>query len=138
MSYGLSRLQAECQIDETTPRFVLIYYEDADRLDTVDTLVNQDFDLDSAVLGPSGLGLIRCRCSVFAHGARRHDMPHWHLSFLHEISNDRFSSVLAQFRVHRSVAGRVGIARHLDDVSFKASGGVSQLLQLYLVLHRDL
>ena len=28
-----------------------------------------------------------------------------------------FSAVLAQFRVHRGVAGRVGIARHLDDVS---------------------
>src|SRR4029077_16284637 len=77
------------------------------RLDTVDTFVDQDFDLDSTVLGPSSWSLIRCRCSVFAHGARRRDVPHRHLTFLHEISDDGFGSVLAEFRVHGSVPGRV-------------------------------
>src|SRR5579864_8653470 len=95
-----------------------------------DALVDQDFNLNPTVLGPSGFSLIRCRCSVFAHGARRHDMPHRHLSFLHEISDDGFSSVLAQIRVHRSATGRVGISCHLDDVSLEASRGVSQFPQL--------
>src|SRR5215475_8056273 len=84
-------------------------------LATGDALVDQNFNLNPTVLGPSRFGLIRCRCSVFAHGPRRHDVPHGHLTFLHEISDDGFGPVLAQFRVYRSVAGRVSIARHLDD-----------------------
>jgi acetyl esterase/lipase len=75
-----------------------------------------------AVLGPSGLSLIRCCGSVFARCARRHDVPHGHLTFLHEISDHGFGSVLAQVRVHRCVTGRVGIVRHLDDVGSTGSG----------------
>ena len=102
-------------------------------LTTGDALVHQDFDLDASVLGSPGLGLIRRRCSVFTHRARRYDMPNRHITLLHQESDHRFCAVLAQLCVHGSGAGRVGVAGHLNDVSFEAGGGLRQLFELLLV-----
>src|ERR1700728_1027256 len=113
------------------------YLQERVNLATDDALVDQDFNLTPTILSPPGRGLVRGRLSVFAHRARRHDMPHRHISLLHEIGDYGFSAVLAEFRVHRSATGRVSIACHLDDVSFQASGGFRQLLEFFLVLHRD-
>ena len=52
------------------------------RLATGDTFIDQNFDLNPTVFGPALLGLIRCCCSVFAHRAGCHDMPHWHAALL--------------------------------------------------------
>src|ERR1700758_3319391 len=106
-------------------------------LATGDALVDQDFNLNPTVLSPPGLSLVRCRCSVLAHGAGRNDMPYGHVPLLHEVSDDRFSAVLAQPCVHSSAAGPVGIAHHLEDVSFQASSGFRQLLEFFLVRRRD-
>ena len=94
-------------------------------LTTGDALVDEDFNVNPTVLGPSGLSLVRCRWSVFAHRARCNDVPNRHFTLLDQVSDHRFSAVLTQFRVDRSVAGRVGIACHLNDVSLQASGGLS-------------
>ena len=93
-----------------------------------DALVDEHLDFYSPVLGSPRLRLIGRRRPILAHRARSNDVSHRHLTLLHEISDDGFSSVLAQCRVHRRAAGRVGIARNLNDVSLKASGGVRQLL----------
>jgi len=52
-------------------------------LATCDALVDQDLNLNPTVLGPSGLGLVRCRRSVFAHGSGRNDMAYGHVPLLH-------------------------------------------------------
>ena len=70
-----------------------------------DSLVDEDFDLNSMVLRPPGLSLVRCRFSVFAHRARCHDVPNRHATLLHQASNHRFGAVLTQFRIDRSAAG---------------------------------
>src|ERR1700751_3626218 len=99
-----------------------------------DTLVDQDLNHYPTVLGPTCLSLVRCRCSVFAHGTRRHDMPHRYVALLDEVIDDCLSTVLAQFRVHRSAAARIGIAHHFDDVSSQPGRGLRQLAEFLLVL----
>src|SRR5579863_2614719 len=98
-------------------------------LDTGDALVDQYFDFNATVLGPPGLRLVRGRWSVFTHRPRRNDMAYRHATLLHQVSDHGFGAVLAQFRVHLSAAGRVGIACNLDDVSSKTKGGLRQLLE---------
>ena len=46
---------------------------------TCDALVDQHLNLDPTVLGPPGLSLVRCHCSVFTHRARGYDMPYRHV-----------------------------------------------------------
>ena len=60
-----------------------------------DTLVDQDFDLNSPILGSSGLGLVRCLGSVFAHRSGGNDMPHRNVALLDEKCNDSFGAILA-------------------------------------------
>ncbi len=46
------------------------------------SLVDQDFNDYATVLGSPGGSLVRGRWSVFAHRARRHDMPHRDVALL--------------------------------------------------------
>jgi hypothetical protein len=106
-------------------------------LTTGAAFADQDLNFSLAVLGPAGTGLVRCGCSVLAHRTWCHDVPHQHVALLEQKSDHGFSAVLAQRRVHLSSAGRVGIARHLDEVSLLISGGLRQLLEFFLVRRRD-
>src|SRR5258708_3097746 len=103
-----------------------------------DALVDEDFDLNPAVLSPSRLGLVRRLCSVFTHRARCHNVAHGNVALLDQIGDYAFCAVLAQFRVHCSTAGRVRIAHDFDDVSVEPLGGLGKPLDLFLVLRRDL
>ena len=69
---------------------------------TGESLVDQNFYLNASVLGSPRFSLIRCRFSVFAHRARSHDMPDPHPALLDQISDHRFSAVLAQFHERKA------------------------------------
>src|SRR5271154_2520750 len=55
-----------------------------------DTLVDQDLNLNTPIFSASGLRLVRCRRPIFAHRARRNNMPHRHAALLHQVSDDCF------------------------------------------------
>ena len=65
-------------------------------------------------------------------------MPHGNVTLLDQIGDYAFCAFLAQFRVHRSTAGRVRIAHHFDDVSGEPFGGLRKPLDLCLILRRHL
>src|SRR6266850_7600469 len=102
-----------------------------------DSLVDENFNLNPAVLSPPSFSLVRGCCSVFTHRARCHDVPNRHVTLLHQASNHRFSAVLTQFRIDLSAAGRVSIARYFDDIPSEALGSFCEFLEFLLILRRD-
>src|SRR3954468_2080575 len=80
-------------------------------------LVDQNLHVHLAILGSTGLGLVRRRIPVFAHSAGRDDMPYRDAALLHQIGDYRLGAALTQRGVYGSIAGGVGITDYLDDVS---------------------
>jgi hypothetical protein len=85
-------------------------------------LVQQHLNLNSAVLRPSGLGLVRRYWCRFTHGARRHNVPNRHIAVLDQIGNYVLCAVHAQILVHCRVAARIGKAPYLHDVPPQVDG----------------
>lgn len=102
-------------------------------LTTGDAFVDQDLNINLAVLGPPFLGLVRPGCSVLAHRAWCHDGSHRNAALLKQIRDHGLGTALAQLRVHGSPSSRVGIARHLDEVSLQIIGGLRQRFEFFLV-----
>src|SRR3954453_4862303 len=100
---------------------------------TREPFVDQDLNLYATVLRTSGFGLVRCCGAVLSHCARCHNVSDGYIALLHQISDNRFGTVFAQFCIHRSVAGCISVTHHFDDVSSQASRSLRQLLQLFLV-----
>src|SRR5262249_8585067 len=61
-------------------------------------------------------------------------MPERHIAFLQQEGDNFLSPVHAQFLIHGSVTGGVGVAFHLNDVASQVHGVVRKFLESSFVL----
>src|SRR5258708_2788409 len=82
-----------------------------------DVPVDQNSNLDPAVLGSTGRSFISRCWSVFTPRARRHHTVDRHTSHLYQVSDYGFGTIFAQLFIHLGFATCVGITHHLYEVS---------------------